>query len=65
MPTLRSWTAPNKVRHIATNSGFERLAVIDVPASESQKQFVVRGPGGLYIEGLDIDTLAELIRRLS
>ena len=66
MPTLRSWTSPKKTRVVAMHSaGFERLEVIDAPVHLTNARFVVRGPGGLCIEGLNVDTLAELIRRLS
>jgi hypothetical protein len=64
--TLRSWTATKRAPSIKIPSaGFERLEVIDAPACSKAPRFVVRGPAGLCIEGLDIDTLAELIRRLS
>jgi hypothetical protein len=66
VPTLRNWTSPKKAHSVGTRSaGFERLAIIDVPVSAPPSGIVVRGPGGLCIEGLDIEALAELIRRLS
>ncbi len=65
IPTLRSWTSPKRARVEMASAGFERLEVIDAPTNSPTKQFVVRGPGGLCIEGLDIGALAELIRRLS
>lgn len=66
VPTLRLWTSPKEMRAIGMGSaGFERLEIIDTPASSTNAKLVVRGPGGLCIEGLDIDALAELIRRLS
>jgi hypothetical protein len=66
VPTLRNWTARTKARVVVRNSAkFERLAVIEAPASAPPSRIVVRGPGGLCIEGLDIEALAELIRRLS
>lgn len=65
MPTLRSWTLVHKTEMATANSGFERLAIVAAPPIESKKEFVVHGPGGLRIEGLDIESLAELIRRLS
>lgn len=66
VPTLRLWTSPKREREITDGSaGFERLEVVNAPSSSSSERFVVRGPGGLCIEGLDIDSLAELIRRLS
>ena len=64
IPTLRNWTSPKRARVEMASAGFERLELIDAPTSIAAR-FVVRGPAGLFIEGLDIDTLAELIRRLS
>ncbi|WP_170319340.1 hypothetical protein [Polyangium spumosum] len=54
-------------RHVPTLApSFERVEVIDLPASALQRgPLVVRGPGGLLIEGLDMDSLVELVRRLS
>jgi hypothetical protein len=63
--TLRSWTSPKRARVEMASAGFERLEVINASSSLTTARFVVRGPAGLCIEGLDIDTLAELIRRLS
>jgi hypothetical protein len=66
IPTLRSWTTPKKTRIVGMDSvGFERVEIVNESASSTNGRFVVRGPGGLCIEGLDIDNLAELIRRLS
>ena len=66
IPTLRNWTSSKDTPGVKmASAGFERLEVIDAPTNSITRQFVVRGPAGLCIEGLDIDTLAELIRRLS
>jgi transposase-like protein len=43
-------------------SAFVPIAV--VPAA-TERTFTVRGPGGLVIEGLTLDVLAELLRRLA
>lgn len=64
--TLRSWTSPKKRSAVAmVPKGFERVEITENVAQFAKTQVVVRGPGGLCIEGLDIDSLAELIRRLS
>ena len=64
--TLRSWTAIKRAPSVKMAAvGFERLEVVDTAPRSISKPIVVRGPAGLCIEGLDIDTLAELIRRLS
>jgi hypothetical protein len=39
--------------------------VIEQPSAEAVRQLVVHGPCGLRVEGLDIDGLAALVRRLS
>ena len=45
---------------------FERVEVVDVRVSPPRRgPLLVRGPAGLVIEGLDLDTLVELVRRLS
>lgn len=43
---------------------FTPVEVLD-SAPPVRSTLVVRGPAGLYIEGLDVDALAELVRRLS
>lgn len=66
VPTLRLWTSPKEMRAMGmASAGFERLEIVDTPGNSTSGRFVVRGPGGLCIEGLDIGALAELIRRLS
>ncbi|MDI1437705.1 hypothetical protein [Polyangium sorediatum] len=66
--TLHRWATQLDVTpHVPTLAPtFERVEVIELPASAPQRgPFVVRGPSGLLIEGLDLDSLVELIRRLS
>jgi len=46
------------------STGFERVEIVDAPPSARRGAFVVRGPAGLHIEGLDLDTLVELLQRL-
>lgn len=66
LATLRSWTSPKKRLAVGmVPEGFERVEIAETPAQSTSTQVVVRGPGGLCIEGLDIDSLADLIRRLS
>jgi hypothetical protein len=54
--TLVSWAAP-----LEPTPRFVPVAVIDAPAGP----IVVHGPGGVRIEGLDLATLADLLRRLA
>lgn len=41
------------------------LPVVVEPAVAASPQLVVRGPCGLLVEGLDLDGLAQLLRRLA
>ena len=66
--TLQRWATQLDVTlHVrALAPSFERVEVIDLPASAPRRgPLVVRGPAGLLIEGLDLDSLVELVRRLS
>jgi len=63
--TIDRWVSTGGPKQAGQSAGFERLEIVEGPASAPKKQFVVRGPGGLCIEGLDIDSLAALLRRLS
>lgn len=66
IPTLRNWTSTKNTRAIEmASAGFEQLEVINTQHCPTPARLVVHGPAGLCIEGLDINTLAELIRRLS
>lgn len=46
-------------------SDFAPVEILDAAPPRPRGAILVRGPGGLLIEGLDIDSLAELVRRLS
>jgi hypothetical protein len=64
--TLRSWTIPKKIRAVGMSSAsFERVEIVNAQAITTNGPIVVRGPGGICVEGLDIDNLAKLIQRLS
>ena len=63
--TIDRWVSSEVPVGLMKSAGFERLEIVDTPAPIANGRFVVRGPGGVCIEGLDIDSLAELIRRLS
>ena len=43
---------------------FERVEVVAAPAVPLATPFLVHGPHGLRIEGLDIAAIAELVRRV-
>lgn len=43
--------------------GFEQL-IVHEGTPEGARRLVVHGPGGVCIEGLDLDTVVELLRKL-
>lgn len=47
------------------SQGFEVVHVVEEAAKAPARGLVVHGPSGLRVEGLDLDGLAELLRRLS
>jgi hypothetical protein len=51
--TIRRWMTPVR------NKRFRPIEVV-----EARRDLVVHGPHGLRIEGLDLDGVAELVRRL-
>lgn len=55
--TVKRWIEKEHV------PGFEQVIVHD-DAQKPAGRLVVHGPGGVRIEGLDLDTLAELLRKL-
>ena len=70
--TIERWHAQTSQPTVAPLHlpAFEPVHVVELPTStptppSSRSTLVVRGPAGLCIEGLDLDTLAELVRRLS
>lgn len=44
--------------------GFEVVHVVEDAVKTPSRGLVVHGPSGLRVEGLDVDSLAELLRRL-
>lgn len=61
-PTLRRFFDSTKGRKVKTKSaGFRRVKV----ASQVAREFIVRGPCGVAVEGLSLDGVAELIKRLA
>ena len=65
--TLHKWASDACDADLVTAStpGFERVEIIEALEPARRSSFVVRGPAGLCIEGLDLDALVELVRRLS
>jgi len=55
--TLAGWAAPAEAE---TSPRFVPVSVIEEPS-----RIVVRGPGGVRIEGLDVAGVADLLRRLA
>lgn len=56
--TLRRWLSR------ASDDAFEVVQVL-APATSTSATFTVLGPAGVRVEGLDLDTLAALLRRLA
>jgi hypothetical protein len=67
--TIQRWHEQTPEATSQTQSpAFEPVQIAEPVASAMHAYrgtLVVRGPAGLCIEGLDLDTLAELVRRLS
>lgn len=67
--TLQRWQKQTAQAPNSTHAPvFEPVHIVDPPvdaATTTRNTLVVRGPAGLCIEGLDLDGLAELVRRLS
>lgn len=62
--TFRRWSAASMPRAAATPA-FRPVAIAAMLTPPTPAAgLVVHGPGGLRIEGLDLPTLAELLRRL-
>lgn len=59
--SLRRWTRP-----ASRAPRFHRVEVLPekVTAAKASSQLVLHGPGGVRVEGLDVEALAELLRRL-
>ncbi|WP_136932423.1 hypothetical protein [Polyangium fumosum] len=61
--TLQRWAAQLDMTPLGCGPepSFERVEVIALPASAPQRGLlVVRGPAGLLIEGLDLDSIGDL-----
>jgi hypothetical protein len=58
--TLSRWTGGRKA-----GARFERVEVVTAPASAPRALLVVHGPLGLRIEGLDLDGVVDLVRRVA
>lgn len=66
--TVHRWAKdrPKPTMNALTSSaGFEQVQLLEAPRAASRASITVKGPRGLCIEGLDLDMLAELLRRLS
>lgn len=62
-PTLRRFFDSTKGRKLKSKSaGFRR---VKVAAPVAAKELVVRGPCGVAVEGLSLDGVAELFKRLA
>ena len=57
--------APQTLERITAGVRTSLVPVQIVEGLEARRALVVRGPRGIVVEGLDVDSLAELIRALS
>lgn len=62
--TLHRWAKTSPEEPTAT-AGFEAIQIIETVPSTPHSAIVVHGPCGLRIDGLDLDTLSQLLRRLA
>ncbi|UQA61416.1 hypothetical protein [Polyangium aurulentum] len=64
--TLQRWAAAfgDAPLLLSATDGFERVEIVETSPPARRSSIVVRGPAGLHIEGLELDTLVELLRRL-
>ena len=63
--TLRRWSRPRApLEAVVSTRSFAPVEVIAGSARPVESRSVVYGPCGLRIEGLDMEEVAELIRRL-
>jgi hypothetical protein len=62
-PTLRRFLEVSDAP--VRNVGFKRVRVVQQSKPLAEPRAVVRGPCGTSVEGLSIDGIAELLRRLS
>lgn len=59
--SLRSWTRPRKRR----SPSVRRVSIAPSTPAPTATSMVVHGPAGLRIEGVDVSTIAALLRELS
>jgi len=62
--TLYAWATRERAPDLAT-AGFSPVEILDAPVARATARFTVEHHSGLRIEGLDLDSLAELLRRLA
>ncbi len=65
--TLQKWASSSEdMPVVPTNSpSFALVEVVETTKVAPERAIRVRGPAGISIEGLDLDALVELLRRLS
>jgi hypothetical protein len=62
--TVYGWAARDRAPDMPV-AGFSPVEILDAPRPRPHGPIVVEHRSGLRIEGLDLDSLAELLRRLS
>ena len=61
--TIENWLA--QARALATPAQFHGVALVDGEPVPAPRRLVLHAPRGLRVEGLDVTSLAELLRRLA
>lgn len=63
--TLTQWLLRDQARPRATG-GFRPVRIVErAGAADPERRVIVHGPAGLRIEGLDVTSLADLLRSLA
>jgi len=62
--TLYAWATRDSASPLP-DPGFSPVEILEAPVAHATARFTVEHRSGLRIEGLDLDSLAELLRRLA
>jgi hypothetical protein len=62
--TVQRWAALEG-QHELQPASFAPVEILDATTTDKRGHLIVHGPAGLRIEGLDMDALVELCRRLA
>jgi transposase-like protein len=63
--TLSIWQKKSESRPGGETGALKPVALVEGPVGESSSEVVVVGPHGVRVEGLDLDGVAALLRKLA